>query len=143
MVDYIFEITYNNKFIRGEVKTKETEIEEVIKRINEFLQEQLWMDFEIIEYSKLCLKIIGSIDISNAPTMELILRDVFFISAPLNWQTDTSKNVITLLKDEDAKKINLQFQVEQGYHIIKIDPEDYPSSFGCLFGVKELFFNLL
>ncbi|WP_417129420.1 hypothetical protein [Ruthenibacterium lactatiformans] len=119
------------------------EIESVLKEVNDYLSEQLWMDFEIIQYSKNSLKVIGSIDISDVPTMELIFEDVYFISAPFNWKTDTSKTVISLLHGEEAKRINLKFRVEQGYHIIKIQAEDYPKNFGCLFGVKHIFFRIL
>lgn len=119
------------------------EIKSVLKEVNNFLTGQLWMDFEIIEFSKNVLKIIGSIDISASPTMELIFEDVYFVSSPFNWKTDTSKTVISLLDGEEAKGINLKFQVEQGYHVIKIWPEDYPENFGCIFGVKNVFFKVL
>lgn len=122
---------------------EENEIIEVLEQLNDYLKEQLWMDFEIIEYSKTELKIIGSIDISNKPNIELIFKDVFFVSTPFNWKTDTRKKVGMLLSGEEAKKINLKYQVEQGYHIIKIQPEDYPEEFGCLFGVKGASFNVL
>ena len=122
---------------------EENEIRDVLEQFNDYLKEQLWMDFEIIEYSKTELRIIGSIDISNKPNIELIFKDVFFVSAPFNWKTDTSKKVGMLLSGEEAKKINLKYQVEQGYHIIKIQPDDYPEKFGCLFGVKEARFNVL
>ena len=85
---------------------------------------------------------IGSIDPSSTPNIEIILEDVFFISAPLSWQTDTSRPVISLL-DSDAKQINERFKVEQGYYIIQWMPEDYPKGATCLFGVKALAFNIL
>ena len=122
---------------------KENEIKEVLRRFNQYLNEQLWMDFELIEFSRGELKIIGSIDISNKPNIELIFNDVFFASTPFNWKTDTSKKVAMLLSGEEAKKVNLKYQVEQGYHIIKIQPEDYPEDFGCLFGVKSVYFRVL
>ena len=122
---------------------EELKIKEVLDEVNNYLSGQLWMDFEIIEYSKNMLKIIGSIDISASPTMELIFKDVFFLAAPFNWTTDTSKKVISLLTGEEAKKINLKFHVEQGYHIIKIKPEDAIEDDGCLFGVKSVYFRLM
>lgn len=100
------------------------------------------MDFEIVEYNKNRLRIIGSIDPSSTPNIEIILDDVFFISSPLSWQTDTSEQVISLL-DSDAKQINEWFKVEQGYYIVQWMPEDYPEGSSCLFGVKALDFSIL
>ena len=37
---------------------KENEIKEVLGRFNQYLNEQLWMDFELIEFSRGELKII-------------------------------------------------------------------------------------
>ena len=122
---------------------KENDIKEVLRRFNQYLNEQLWMDFELIEFSRGELKIIGSIDISTKPNIELVFKDVFFASTPFNWKTDTSKMVAMLLSGEEAKKVNLKYQVEQGYYIIKIQPEDYPEDFGCLFGVKSVCFRVL
>ena len=31
---------------------KENEIKEVLRRFNQYLNEQLWMDFELIEFSR-------------------------------------------------------------------------------------------
>ena len=121
----------------------EKEIKDIMEKVNRFLSRQLWMDFEIIEYSKQSMKIIGSIDISALPVMELIFEDVFFASTVFNWATDTRKTVISLLEGKDAKAVNMNYRVEQGYHIIKIAPEDYPEEFGCIFGVKKIYFNLL
>lgn len=122
---------------------EENEIKEVLERFNLYLEEQLWMDFDLVEFSKGELKIIGSIDISSKPNIELIFNDVFFASTPFSWKTDTSKKVAMLLSGEEAKKVNLKYQVEQGYHIIKIFPEDYPEDFACLFGVKSVCFRVL
>lgn len=122
---------------------EENKIREVLEIFNQYLKKQLWMDFEVIEFSKGELKIIGSIDISDKPNIELIFKDVFFASTPFNWKTDTSNIVAMLLSGEEAKEVNLKFQVEQGYHIIKIWPEDYPEDFGCLFGVKAVCFKVL
>lgn len=126
-----------------DIKMTEQEIENVLTKINEYLESQLWMDFEIIEYSRYKLRIIGSIDISSAPNIEIVFKDVFFASAVFNWKTDTSCNIISLVKGDEARKINIKFQVEQGYHLVKFQAEDYPYNFGCLFGIKEVQFKEL
>ena len=74
---------------------KENEIKEVLGRVTQYLNEQLWMDFELIEFSRGELKIIGSIDISTKPNIELVFNDVFLASTPFNQKTDTSKMIDT------------------------------------------------
>lgn len=119
----------------------EKEVKDIIRAVNIFLSQQLWMDFEIIEYSGQFLRIIGSIDITAVPVMELVFEDVYFVSAVFNWKTNTDRTVVSLLEGKDAKVVNLKYRVEQGYHIIKITPEDYPEEFGCIFGIKKIYFN--
>lgn len=122
---------------------QEKDIIKVLDEINNYLSTQLWMDFEFIEYSCTTLRIMGSLDISASPVMELILSDVFFVSAPFNWKTDTSRTVISLVSGDEARIINVKYRVEMGYYIIKMKPEDYPEEFGCLFAAKKIRFNLL
>ena len=55
----------------------EQEIKNVLDQINEYLETQLWMDFEIIEYSRYMLRIIGSLDISSVPDIEIIFSVCF------------------------------------------------------------------
>ena len=119
------------------------QIKTVIDEINKYLNKQLWMDFEIIEYSKYVLRIIGSLDISAMPNIEITFKDVFFTSTVFDWQTDTSQQVLFLIEGSEARELNMKFRVEQGYHLIRFKAEDYPDNFGCIFGVKEILFKKL
>lgn len=121
----------------------EKEIKDVLAEINGYLETQLWMDFEVIEYSRYALKIIGSLDISSSPDIEIVFKDIFFVSAVFNWKTDTSHKAISLMEGDGARKINIKFQVEQGYHLVRFQAEDYPDDFGCIFGIKEVMFRKL
>ena len=115
------------------------EAKKIVSEINDHIRKQLWMDFEVVQYSKNKLIIFGSIDPSSSiHNIEIWFEDVFFISLPLEWKTDTSNGVLELLEGENAYLINRQFQVEQGYHIFKFTPEDYPNTFGCLLGAKKI-----
>lgn len=119
----------------------EQEVKTVIDEMNEYLNKQLWMDFEVIEYSKYALRMIGSLDSSALPDIEIIMKDIFFASAVFEWETDTSQQVVFLVEGSEAKRINMRFHVEQGYHLIKFKAESYPDPFECLFGVKEISFK--
>ena len=112
----------------------EQEIKIVVHQINDYLSEQLWMDFEIAEYSKYVMRIIGCLDFSGQPNLEIIFHDVFFASAVFAWTTDTARQVVELIEGEEARQINMKFHVEQGYHLIRFQAEDYPDACGCIFG---------
>ena len=110
----------------------EQEIKIVVHQINDYLSEQLWMDFEIAEYSKYVMRISGCLDFSGQPNLEIILHDVFFASAVFAWTTDTARQAVELIEGEEARQINMKFHVEQGY----------PDTCGCIFGVKEMVLEL-
>lgn len=116
------------------------EIQKVVEDINHYVQAQLWLDFEISQYQSGKLNVIGSIDPSSAPDIEICFEDIFFISLPMEWKTDTSASVLVLLERDEAFSINKKFQVEQGYHLFKFIPEYYPDEFGCLIAAKKISF---
>lgn len=115
----------------------------VLVEINEFLQEQMWLDFEVMEYKKNRLTIIGSIDISTQHNIEIYFEEISFISLPMEWKTDTSEIVLTLLEGDKAITLNKKFQVEQGFHIFKFKPEDYTDDFGCYVGAKNISYKII
>jgi len=115
-----------------------SDIRRILDEINSFLMQELWMDFEVIQYTGNELVIMGSIDISNPHDIEIIFRDVFFISMPMEWKTDTSKTVLEVVEGQPAIDLNKKFQVEQGYHIFKFIPEDYDKDFGCFIAAKGI-----
>lgn len=86
------------------------------------------MDFEVIEYSNCVLKIIGSLDISAMPNIEIILKNVSFVSTVFNWETDTSQQALVLVVGSERMQLNMRFHVEQGYHLIKFKAECYPDN---------------
>jgi hypothetical protein len=122
---------------------EKNDVKKVVDEINNYIQKGLWLDFEVSQYSKNKLMITGSIDPSNPHDIEINFEDVFFVSLPLEWKTDTTKTVLHILEGEDAKALNLRFQVEQGYQIFKFSPEDYPDDFGCIIGAKAISYLVL
>jgi hypothetical protein len=117
------------------------DVKKIVDKINEFINGRLWLDFEMIQYQNHVLTITGSIDTSYPYDIEIKFEDIFFISLPIEWKTDTSKVVLKVLEGEEAISINKRFQVEQGYYIFKFIPEDYNDDFGCLVGAKKIYYN--
>lgn len=119
------------------------ELINIVNKINTFITQGLWLDFEVNQYKNSKLKIIGGIDLLYSPDIEINFEDVFFVSLPFAWKSDTKKEVFQLLEDENARTVNIMYKVEQGYHIFKFTPEDYPADFGCLIGAKSISYNIL
>lgn len=119
------------------------EIKNVVEKLNSFIQKGLWLDFEVCQNSKNKLTLHGGIDLLYSHDIEIRFEDVFFVSLPMEWKTDTKSTVVQLLEGEDAKAVNIRFKVEQGYHIFKFTPEDYPEDFGCLIGAKTISYDVL
>lgn len=114
----------------------------VIREINTFLQRELWFDFEIMEYKNSRLMLFGSVDATYRHDIEIYFHDVFFVSAPMEWQTDTSTPPLELVKGEEADRLNINFQVEHGFYIFRFNPEYYPREFGCFIAAKEIKYKL-
>ncbi|MCY0993947.1 hypothetical protein OV203_42810 [Nannocystis sp. ILAH1] len=114
-----------------------------IDQINSYLQKQLWFDFEVLQYQPGRLVVAGSIDTTVHHNVEIWFKGIAFVSLPMEWKTDTSSPPLSLLAGEAAVRINMRFQVEQGHHIFRFSPEDYPAEFGCLIGARELGFEIV
>jgi hypothetical protein len=103
-----------------------TEALAVIGRVNAFVQSQPWMDFDVVEYRHARLVVRGALSASYSPDIEIEFRDVFFMSLPMTWRTDTSTPSLSLVEGDEARELNLRFQVEQGYHIFRFVAEGDP-----------------
>lgn len=79
----------------------------------------------------------------NYPDIEIRFKDIFFISLPMVWKTNTMGTVMSVLQGEEERIINEKFQVEYLHYIFKFCPEDYPSNFACLVASKEISYKIL
>jgi hypothetical protein len=113
-----------------------------VDEINDFVRTKMWLDFEVLNYDKYKLTVIGSIDISTAHDIEITFEDISFVSMPFEWKTDTSNKALVFVEGEEAIAINRRFQVEKGYHIFRIIPEDFPEDFGCYLGAKSISYQI-
>lgn len=120
-----------------------TELQSTVAEINTFLQTKPWLDFEIIAYDQQKLTVIGSIDPSSRHNIEIYFDDVFFVSSPVEWKTDTTKIVLCIIEGEQAVKLNIKFRVEIGYFIFQFVSEDYPEDFGCLIAARNISYLIL
>ena len=113
-------------------------MQNIVTKIDNFIKNQPWLDFEIIEYSDYSLTIIGSLDTSAEPIIRIEFAGVFAISAPFNWKTDTDKSVFSILGGVEMLKFNQVFEVEQGVTLFRFIPEDLEGYLGCIIAAQEV-----
>src|SRR5258708_4306012 len=119
------------------------EVRTMVETIDRTVRKMPWIDFEVKHYLGNELIIMGSLDSSASRDIEIIFMDVFFVSMPIAWKTDTSKTVLTLVNGEATVVINKRFQVEQGHHIFRFMPEYYADDFYCLVAAKTITWRAL
>lgn len=106
------------------------------EELNRRLMTYPWLDFEVWVFDARKLTICGSISTSRPGDIFIDFHDVFMLSAPFQWRTDTSKEVLRLLDDSDPS--NLTFKIEYGYHVFRFQPEYFPPEFGCYVAAQNL-----
>lgn len=116
----------------------EENVRRTLGQINQMLQRRPWLDFEVAEYRGGELLVVGSMDTTAPHDVEIRFKDVFFVSLPIEWKTDTTKPPLALVMGEEAIRLNLRFQVVRGHHIFRFTPEDYTVDFSCLVCAKEI-----
>lgn len=95
-------------------------IEDTITRINEYLKEELWMDFELFETESRDVALSGRIDDCYDEKIRIIFKQPFMTSCTYYFTYEGGGNFIEILTGEDAYRINVQYGVTQGNYIFKI-----------------------
>ena len=116
-------------------------IEETIAQINSHVNKFQWMDFEVHQYHDEHLQIHGGIDLLEKPDIRIIFSRVFFAATPFEWKTETSADSLVLVQGDEARELNLRYQVVEGIYIFKFIAEDYPKDFGCYIGAEKIWFD--
>lgn len=97
-----------------------------VLEIDSIIRQNPWFDFHITKYDGYNLTLVGSIDLTYFHTLEIIFEEVFFVSSFFEgWRTETSEVVIEIPIDETEKELNKKFEIQQGYQLFIIHPEDF------------------
>lgn len=122
-----------------------SEAAKTVEQINEYIQRKLWFDFDAFVLGGRNLLVRGGIDLTWADShdVEIHFEQVFLISLPVEWMTDTSSPPLRLLTGEDAYRVGTRFQVEGGYHIFRFSPKDYPKDFGCFVAAETIRYEIV
>ncbi|ADV50976.1 hypothetical protein I2486_18315 [Cellulophaga sp. E16_2] len=103
-------------------------LQTVIDEINSFLKVHSWCDFEIIEL-KGNLMIGGKTSFEDRYDIIITFEDVFFIQCNYEWKTDTDLTTFSIPDIEERRKVNIDFSIESGYTLFKINAEEINQPF--------------
>lgn len=102
------------------------EVKKEIKKINTYLNNCLWMDFEVCQMSFIKVVLAGRIDQSvNKYAIEIEFEEPYCISSLFSWSIDTDVSFIELATEEETLNMNITYRVEQGNYIFKVNVEDF------------------
>lgn len=99
----------------------------IVDELNNLLSEKPWFDFQVKKYSDYELVIHGGISLYQRVDLIIIFTDVFFMSIPTGWQTDTSDLVLHVREPQDERYSDPKFRESNHHLIFEFTPEDYPN----------------
>lgn len=98
--------------------------EEKLSKLNNYLQSHAFFEFRLLRSDHDQLVIAGSSDFQYYHEIEIFFINVHTIICNTEFKLDTTKNVITLVEDEESRNLNLQYKVLAGNLIFKLIDED-------------------
>jgi len=102
------------------------QLEQTVSEIDHEVRLHDWFDFHVLKYDGYRLLIGGGVDLTYSHELEIIFEDVFFATIFFDeWHSDTRKTVIELPSEKQNKELNLKFEIQQGFQIFIIHPEDF------------------
>lgn len=106
------------------------EMENEVKKINKYLSECMWMDFDFINIDGNQVKMIGSIDLcwKDYQSIEIEFLNPTFISTILfEWHLHEKKSFIEIANDEEIYK-KLGCEKGLSHYMFKINADGYEES---------------
>lgn len=114
-----------------------------IDKINTYLSNCLWMDFEICQMNFIKTVMSGRIDSSSDKYMiDIEFEQPHFISSLFTWTADTSKPFIGLASEDEFVEMNKKYRIEQGNYVFKIYMEDFEDS-AIFIASKKIVCNII
>ena len=103
-----------------------------IKKINDYMEKCLWMDFTLCQSSWGSIEFYGAIDqtynnyVDNYE-IKLVFDYPHFVSSLFSWTAKPSRPFINLCSVEKEAEMIMKYNVEQGNYIFEINAEGYDS----------------
>ncbi len=109
-----------------------------LDNINKLVKGMPCCDFEIVEYNKNNLLIGGGYSLSYEHALLIEFEDVFYMTLNSSWSVDTNNDFILLAPFNECLKINQQYQIEQGYTLFKVVPENLDATSSFYISAKNI-----
>lgn len=105
-----------------------TSIATKIKKLNDIIKKQMWMDFDFVGFDGYELTIHGSIDLSSSDYfISLKFIDVDYVSLSGTWSSDTSKDVLRILNEKEITEMRPIAIVNSDCFVFQFIPEVFDS----------------
>lgn len=96
-----------------------------INKVNKYLKEQLWMDFEMCNMSGGGLELYGYLDEAGENKIKIIFQQPYMVSCNFFFTYEGNrKNLLSIVEGEEAYQINKKYGVTQGNTIFRISNVD-------------------
>ena len=93
---------------------------EKIEKINKYLKQQLWMDFELYGIIFLELGLSGRIDEMGEEKINIIFKRPYMIACTSLFTYEGGGDFVELFTGEEAYEINKRYGVTRGNYIFKL-----------------------
>lgn len=94
------------------------ECQDVINKINQFLRNELWMDFELCIMNGYKVVLSGKLDEVNDSLIEISFKQPCFVSSRMSFTYDGGL-FMKILEGEESISINKMYHIEQGNYIFQ------------------------
>lgn len=91
-----------------------------VDRVNAFLKEQLWMDFEMCNTNRGKIELHGFLDEAADDKVKIIFEQPHMVSCNFFFTYEGDGSFLSVVDGEEAFKINKMYGVTQGNIIFKI-----------------------
>ena len=93
---------------------------EKIEKINKYLKQKLWMDFELFGISFLEMSLSGKIDEVGEEKINIIFKQPYMIACTSLFTYEGGGDFVELFTGEEAYEINKRYGVTRGNYIFKL-----------------------
>lgn len=112
-----------------------------IREINNYLKEQLWMDFEIHGAGCATLKMTDFLDESGKDEIEIIFSSPFMMLSAFSFTYEGNRDFLSLVTGEEAVKLNIKYSVTQVNKIFRLSDTNINDDMYII--AKDIEFSLL
>ena len=91
-----------------------------LEKLNVFLKEQLWMDFEMCNSSRGKLELHGFLDEADEDMVKIIFEQPYMVSCNFFFTYEGKGDFLSVVSGKEAFQINMMYGVTQGNTVFKI-----------------------